>query len=39
MTSWHWGISVHRAMISRFNVAVMMIGHFAKDRLLAAPDT
>ncbi len=36
LTNSHWGASVHGAMMSPFNVEVMMIGRFAKDRLLAA---
>jgi len=34
MTNSHRGTSVHGAMLSPINVDVMMIGHFAKDRLL-----
>ncbi len=34
MTKSHWGTSVHRAVMSPFNVEVMMIGHFARDRLV-----
>jgi len=39
MTSCLWGTTVHSAMMSPFNADVMMIGHFAKDRLVAAPNT
>lgn len=30
---------MHRAMMTPLNTDVMMIGHFAKDRLVAAPNT
>ncbi len=39
MTSCLWVTSVHRAMMTPLNADVMMIGHFSKDRLVAAPNT
>ena len=39
MSSCHWSTTVHRAMMTPLNADVMMIGHFAKDRLVAAPNT
>ncbi len=39
MTSCHWDTSVHGAMMTPLNADVMMIGHFAKDPLVAAPNT
>ena len=39
MTGCHWSTTVHAAMMTPLNADVMMIGHFAKDRLMAAPNT
>ena len=32
MANSHWGASVHGAMMSPFNVEVMIIGRFARGR-------